>query len=79
MKAQGVMAGVPDFYLDVARGGYHGMRIELKRSIGGVLSPAQQLWLGWLRTQGYYAIVCRGWEEARDALSDYLSMGGEEC
>jgi hypothetical protein len=28
MKAQGVRAGVLDFNLDVARGGYHGLRIS---------------------------------------------------
>lgn len=30
-KAEGVKAGVPDLCLPVARGGYHGLYIELKR------------------------------------------------
>ena len=30
LKRQGVRAGVPDLFLPVARGGYHGPYIELK-------------------------------------------------
>jgi hypothetical protein len=74
MKAQGVRAGVLDFNLDVARGPYHGLRIELKRRVGGTVSTAQKHWIAWLRGQGYLAVVCRGWEEARDRLVAYLSL-----
>jgi hypothetical protein len=73
MKAQGVRAGVLDFNLDVARGNYHGLRIELKRRAGGTVSLAQKHWIAWLTSQGYLAVVCRGWENARDTLVDYLS------
>jgi hypothetical protein len=73
MKAQGVRAGVLDFNLDVARGNYHGLRIELKRRAGGTVSLAQKHWIAWLTSQGYLAVVCKGWEEARDRLVDYLS------
>lgn len=34
-RAEGVKAGVPDICLPVARGGYHGMYIEMKRRKGG--------------------------------------------
>lgn len=74
MKAQGARAGVLDFNLDIARGGYHGLRIELKRRAGGTVTPAQKLWILWFTKQGYLAVVCRGWEEARDRLVDYLSL-----
>lgn len=74
MKAQGVRAGVLDFNLDVARGPYHGLRIELKRRAGGTVSLAQKHWIAWLTSQGYLAVVCRGWEEARDRLVEYLSL-----
>jgi hypothetical protein len=75
MKAQGVRAGVLDFNLDVARGGYHGLRIELKRRVGGTVSLAQKAWIVELTHQGYLAVVCRGWEEARDRLVGYLNCG----
>jgi hypothetical protein len=35
LKAEGVRPGVPDIIVDVARHGYHGLRIEMKRSDGG--------------------------------------------
>lgn len=65
MKAQGLRAGVPDYSLDVARRGFHGLRLELKRRTGVVTSPVQAKWLQFLTDQGYWAIVCKGWEEAR--------------
>ena len=35
LKQQGVRAGVPDLCLPVARGGCHGLYIEMKRLRGG--------------------------------------------
>lgn len=69
----GVKSGVPDLCLPVARGGFHGLYIELKRLKGGVLSINQKTWLGLLAKEGYKAVVCRGWEEARDELLTYLN------
>lgn len=40
LQAQGVKAGVPDLCLPVARGKYHGLYIELKRTRGGRISEA---------------------------------------
>lgn len=71
-RAQGVKSGVPDIVLPVARGGWHGLYIELKRTEGGRVSEEQRWWLGKLNTQGYYTAVCRGWEEAKDAIEGYL-------
>lgn len=72
LKAEGLRAGVPDINLDVARGEYHGLRIEMKRRRGGRVSPEQAAWLEALREQGYAAIVAYGWEEAADAIEKYL-------
>ena len=76
-KAEGVKAGVPDLLLPVARGGYHGLFIELKRLDGGRVSPEQKAWMDKLKEQGYQAVVCRGWEEASEALLGYLAAGEE--
>ena len=35
LKAQGVKAGVPDIFLPVARGRYHGLWIEMKEGATG--------------------------------------------
>jgi hypothetical protein len=73
LQRQGVKPGVWDYNLDVARQGYHGLRIELKRQAGGGLSAEQKRWGEGLSMNGYLAVVCRGWEAARDRLVDYLS------
>jgi len=78
LKAQGVKAGVPDILLDVARGGYHGLRIELKRDDGKSNPTAeQQRWLDNLAEQGYMAMVCHGWWEAASVIVGYLD--GRAC
>ena len=74
MRAEGLRRGVPDICLPVARGGYHGLYIELKRRKGGRVSPEQDQWLNDLRKAGYMAIVSKGWEEAAVSISWYLSL-----
>lgn len=71
-KAEGVKPGVPDICLPVARGGKHGMYIELKRLRGGTASEEQKQWLSALRAQGYHAVLCRGWREAAEEIRRYL-------
>lgn len=71
-KAMGVKPGVPDLFLPVPRGGYSGLFIELKRAHGGSLSDHQRDWLDDLSVRGYKAVMCHGWEAARDALLEYL-------
>ena len=68
-RAEGVKAGVPDLCLPVARGGFHGLYIELKR---------QKAWLSNLEKQGYFVALCKGWEAAAKVITEYLTMGGEE-
>lgn len=72
LKQQGVKSGVPDMCLPVARGGYHGLYIELKRVKGGRVSEQQKQWLAALNAQGYKAVVCKGAGEALDVLQKYL-------
>ena len=76
MKAAGVKAGVPDMFLPVARGGSHGLYIELKRIKGGRVSAEQLAWMEELTREGYTCAVCHGWEEARKVIQTYLK-GGE--
>lgn len=72
LKRQGVKAGVPDVFLPVPRGGYHGLFIEMKRKKGGRLSPEQRVWLDLLNRLGYRAVVCNGFEAARTEIETYL-------
>lgn len=75
-RAQGVRAGVPDIVVPAARGQYHGLYIELKRTEGGKLSADQKDWLEFLTAQGYFAVMCRGWEETSHVIKSYLDHGG---
>lgn len=73
LKASGLRKGYPDLILDKARGGYHGLRIELKTLVGGVVSPEQQEWIDHLRAEGYCAEVCRGYLQAMSLIERYMA------
>lgn len=73
LKAMGVRSGVPDLFLPVARGGYHGLWIEMKTE-DGTATPEQNWWGDRLLAQGYFWEVCHGWESAVRVLEWYLSL-----
>ncbi|MDL2224661.1 VRR-NUC domain-containing protein [Eubacteriales bacterium OttesenSCG-928-M02] len=74
-KAEGVKAGYPDICLPVARNGYHGLYIELKRVKGGRVSEAQERCMESLQAQGYQVEVCKGCEEAVRVIEEYMGGG----
>ena len=78
LRAEGVKAGVPDLLLPVARHGYHGLFIEMKRQ-GGSMSHEQASWFGFLTAQGYAVCVCRGADAAIKTISEYLSKENQWC
>lgn len=71
LKRQGVRAGVPDICLPVARGGFHGLFVELKYGRNKA-TDRQTAWLNALRSQGYLAVECVGWDTAREVITKYL-------
>ena len=71
LKAEGVKSSVPDIFLPVARGRWHGLFIELKK-IDGRACEGQLEMIDKLKAQGFGACVCVGWEVARDTLIAYL-------
>ena len=73
MKAEGLKSGVPDICLPVARGGHHGLYIELKRVKNSRVTQDQLGWIEALIAQGYVAAVCRGCDEAIRVIERYLS------
>lgn len=85
-KAAGVKAGVPDIFLPVPtyvwldKKSYHGLYIELKRlksarGSAGKASEQQIKWHSYLNSAGYKAVVCYGWEAARNEILAYLGRG----
>jgi hypothetical protein len=77
MKKEGVRSGVPDLFLPVARGKYHGLFVEMK-AVGGRPSHNQAVWIKDLTQQGYMTIVCFNWIVAKEAVVKYLSLTSSE-
>jgi len=72
LKAEGVSAGVPDVCIPVPNKKYHGLYIEMKRQKGGKVSEKQKEWIEKLNKLGYLAVVCRGYDEAREVVEEYM-------
>lgn len=77
LVAMGVKAGFPDLFLPIKKACWSGLFIEMKRVANrtkkdGGATDGQLDWLPFLRTQGYGAIICFGWLEAKKVLIDYL-------
>ena len=73
LKAMGLKPGVPDIALMIKRGPYSGLWIELKVKKNKP-SPEQIEWINHLQSQGFGAMVCVGFQEARDTLIKYLEF-----
>ena len=74
LKKQGVKSGVPDIFLPVPRGKYHGLYIEMKAGKNKA-TDNQSKWLEALNNQGYVAVVCVGCDQAVEVITKYLSGG----
>ncbi|SRR6266852_4010061 len=71
-KILGVKRGIPDLCIPLARKPYHGLYIELKRRVGGVVSLEQGKWIGLLTQLGYCVKVAYGWDEGVKIVEEYL-------
>lgn len=79
LKLEGVKPGVPDIFCDIPRGGYHGLRIELKKPIvlgesRPVVTKEQKDKINRYNRLGYLAKVCYGYQEAINVYLDYLGL-----
>ena len=74
LRAEGVKSGVPDLCLPVARAGFHGLYIELKRQKNWKLSKVQKEWIETLEFQDNRVCICVGWEDARGVIEAYLNQ-----
>lgn len=72
MKAEGVQAGMPDYFLFVPRRQFHGLAIELKAPKTGRMSEHQKEIRALLEGQGYAFEVAFGWDKAREYIESYL-------
>lgn len=74
LRKQGMKAGVPDICLPVPRGGFGALYIEMKRAKGGRVSDAQDWWIEKLNAAGNLAVICHGFEEAKEIIMRYIQM-----
>lgn len=72
IKAEGALPGVSDLILLIARGGYHGLLIEMKTDKGRQ-SEAQREWQRLIEADGYKYVVVRSIEEFIKVVNDYLN------
>lgn len=71
LKQLGLVPGMPDLMLSIARQGHHGLYIEMKKEDGHLqLNQVEQHKA--LREQNYKVVTCYGWDEARAELKNYL-------
>jgi VRR-NUC domain len=73
-KRGGVKKGIPDLCLPIPKEPYHGLYIEMKTVLGGVISYDQKQWIKILNSLGYIAKVARGADEAIQITMDYLGL-----
>jgi len=72
LKAEGVRRGVPDMFLPIPLKDWCGLFIELKKEKGRPTAE-QSEWVDYLNTMGYCAVICRGFDEAREAITRYMA------
>ncbi len=74
MKLEGTKRGVPDLFFPVARKGYHGLFIEMKRLKGGSVSKDQKIWKVWIEDEDYAWVRANGFEQAKNIMISYLDL-----
>jgi len=72
LKLEGVRPGVPDLFLPLPIGKYHGLFVEMKRQKGGSVSGEQKEWHKLLIDNGYKVIIGLGSESAKEQTLLYL-------
>lgn len=73
-KSEGLRNGVPDLLLDVARGPYHGLRLETK-SRTGRLSDEQSAYRDYYLRAGYQWVLYRTPDDGIETIRSYLNGG----
>lgn len=63
LKAEGVRPGVPDLFMPSLF-----LFIEMKRIKGSSTSKEQKEWIKYLNENNYTAVICKGAEEAKQAV-----------
>ena len=73
MKATGYVKGFPDLFIYEPKGDFHGLAIEIKTEKGRV-SISQINWITKLEERGYYAKVCKGFDQCKSIIELYMEL-----
>jgi len=73
LKAEGVLAGVPDLMVAHATQDWNGLFIELKRAKGGTVSARQKAMMSRLENAGYCCLVAHGAEHGWQLFESYMN------
>ena len=73
LRRGGLKKGVPDIWLTVPKGEYHGLVIELKADRNRVTED-QQEWLERQAKYGWRSFACWGFEAAAKVVAEYLGF-----
>jgi len=71
-KREGLLPGVPDLFLPVARDGWHGLFIEVKEPVNGKLSKVQRDFIEDVKPYGFLTIVVDNAQDGIDLVREYL-------
>ena len=69
----GYRAGTPDIIVLEARGGFHGLLVEMKSSTGRQ-TPEQKLFQQESEARGYCYKVCKSTQDGVDAITEYMAL-----
>lgn len=75
MKAEGVLAGVPDLFMPHPTKWYKGLFIEMKNGSKGRVSAAQMQLMMQLKRLDYACAVVRDFDEFKYTIELYLTGG----
>lgn len=75
MKRTGFKAGVFDYLLPIPTDVAPGLWLEMKRRQLGVISLEQSQFRQLMLELGWATAIAKGWEEAKEAITNYLPGG----
>lgn len=74
LRSDGVRKGVPDLCFCLPNENHHALYIEMKAPTKTArVSKEQRCWIDRLNEAGYLAVVCYGFEAAKQTIEDYLT------
>lgn len=72
LKAEGVLAGIPDLHIPIPNKDYHSLYIEIKNGKSNGLNENQKKIIPILESYGNMVCVCRNFDEFREAVDAYF-------